>query len=547
MAVVENTQGDEEVVGRFFGGIRRRGVQRAKLDDGHGLRCNGLMSSLRYLCVLVFGASTVISHGQSLAKPWGLHGHDAQHSGISKTESLAINQVRWQMPIDLQPQYSGTTLYAHYGSPMVTRGNTVITPVKTGANDGFRVDARDGANGMPKWTMSTSYSLPPHGWVPPLGIALTPKGRLVVAGGGGTVFYLDGPDTAVAPVTPTGQLAFYGLSNYQASPSSFDVNVKISTPITVDRYGNLFFGFRVLGATTPSLQSGIARIDEDGTGSWVAATTAAADGSISQVAMNCAPALSNDHKTLYIAVSTGNFGSGYLLALNSRTLATQTKVRLMDVKTPTATALVPDDGTACPTVGPDGDVYYGVLESGFTNHFRGWMLHFNADLTQKKTPGAFGWDDTASIVPRALVPSYSGTSKYLILTKYNNYAGAGGNGINRLAILDPNTAMVDPISNCNVMNEVITVASPTLDDEYSNIEGAVREWCINTSAIDPFTKSAIAACEDGKVYRWNFATNTLSPGLRLTDGIGQAYTPSVIGVDGTVYAIANATLFALKP
>jgi hypothetical protein len=31
----------------------------------------------------------------------------------------------------------------------------------------------------------------------------------------------------------------------------------------------------------------------------------------------------------------------------------------------------------------------------------------------------------------------------------------------------------------------------------------------------------------------------------LTAGIGEAYTPSVIAVDGTVYVIANAILFAI--
>jgi hypothetical protein len=63
---------------------------------------------------------------------------------------------------------------------------------------------------------------------------------------------------------------------------------------------------------------------------------------------------------------------------------------------------------------------------------RGWLLHFNSDLTQTKIPGSFGWDDTASIVPASLVPSYTGKSQYLLMTKYNNYCGVGtGNGLNQ--------------------------------------------------------------------------------------------------------------------
>ena len=37
-----------------------------------------------------------------------------------------------------------------------------------------------------------------------------------------------------------------------------------------------------------------------------------------------------------------------------------------------------------------------------------------------------------------MVPSYPGTSRYLLMTKYNNYAGVGGDGVNKIAVLDPN-------------------------------------------------------------------------------------------------------------
>src|SRR5207244_3135406 len=51
--------------------------------------------------------------------------------------------------------------------------------------------------------------------------------------------------------------------------------------------------------------------------------------------------------------------------------------------------------------------------------------------------------------------------------------------------------------------------------------------------------------EDGCLYRWDLTTNTFSQMIELTPGIGEAYTPTVVGVDGTVYAINNATLFAV--
>ncbi len=59
----------------------------------------------------------------------------------------------------------------------------------------------------------------------------------------------------------------------------------------------------------------------------------------------------------------------------------------------------------------------GVLENNGQYASKGWLLHFSADLSQLKTPGAFGWDDTASIVDSKLVPSYTGALPYLLFTK----------------------------------------------------------------------------------------------------------------------------------
>jgi hypothetical protein len=178
---------------------------------------------------------------------------------------------------------------------------------------------------------------------------------------------------------------------------------------------------------------------------------------------------------------------------------------------------------------------------------RGWMLHFNSALSTVKTPGSFGWDNTASVVPASSVPSYTGTSSYLILTKYNNYAGIGtGDGVNKVAVLDPNGTMQDEYSSSpvTVMSEVITVTGPTSAGN-SSYPNAVREWCINTTVIDPFTKAALINSEDGTLYRWDFTSNTLLQNLILTSGRGEAYTPTAVGADGTVYAINDAILFAV--
>src|SRR5262249_19543601 len=147
--------------------------------------------------------------------------------------------------------------------------------------------------------------------------------------------------------------------------------------------------------------------------------------------------------------------------LDSTTLALLHRVRLLDPWSGANSDLT-DYSTASPTVGPDGQVFCGVLESGVNYNDRGWMLHFSADLSQTLAPGAFGWDNSCSIIPVSAVPSYHGPSTYLLLSKYNNYAGIGsGDGRNKVAVLDPGSTQIDPISGVTILREVMTMLAPT--------------------------------------------------------------------------------------
>ncbi len=476
---------------------------------------------------------------------WPGYAGDPQHTAISSVASQDLQTIRWQTPVDLDPQYSGSELLIHYGSPTITAANTAIVPVKMGADGNFEVTALNGANGSSVWSATSDYILPSHDWTPSFSPAITPSNRVYYPGPGGTVYYRDNADS---PTGASGQIAFFGTSAYNADPTDFNNNVFINTPITSDSAGNIYFGFRVTG-TTPvaGLTSGIARIGADGSVTFVSAATASNNATgITTPVMNCSPALSTDGSTLYMTVSTGNSSiaaTGDLVALNSQTLATKSVVALVDPNSGKP-AWLPDDGTASPTVGPDGHVFIGVLENPFpSNNDRGWMLQFSGDLSSTKTPGAFGWDDTASIVPAKMVPSYTGSSKYLILTKYNNYAGVGsGDGVNKVAILDPGDTEIDPVTGATVMKEILTVTGPT-SDSVGGFPNAVKEWCINSAAVDPATDSVLINSEDGTLYRWNLITDTLSQSITLTDGLGEAYTPTLIGADGSVYAISDGILF----
>jgi hypothetical protein len=299
----------------------------------------------------------------------------------------------------------------------------------------------------------------------------------------------------------------------------------------------------VTGATPAHLSSGIARIDAQGHATWVTAAAAAGNPAVNGVAINCAPALSPSGATVYITV-TGPTGA-VLVGLDATTLKARFHVLLKDPVSGQP-AFVSTSSSASPTVGPDGDVYYGVLENPFPSHDdRGWLLHYNATLTRAKTPGSFGWDNTVSVLPARAVPRYHGTSPYLLVSKYNNYLGIGphGDGHNRVAVLDPRAGQKDPYADTRVMRAVQTILSPV---QYPGAPAGARyEWCINSPVVDPAADSVIVNSEDGTLYRWDLARDTLAERIRLNPPLPEAYTPTLIGPDGTVYAINDATLYAI--
>ncbi len=491
----------------------------------------------------MLGLAAVLASPASAAS-WVGYGGNAQHTALAAGPSQLPQAIRWSTPVDLAPQYAGSgDLYTHYGSPALTAHNTVLVPVKTDAQGGFKVMAMNAASGTVMWTFNTDYVLPAHNWIPPMGIVLMPADLAVVTpAAGGSILIRTAPDMRKASLS---RECFLGISNYNSNPAAFNSAIQISTPLTCDAGGNIYFGYVSSGAALPGypngVPSGLARLARNGTGSFV--TASALSGTTgTKIVTNCAPAISLDGKSVYVAVNKSDFSNGYLCqATADVNLTPLASVFLKDPNTGNGAELS-DDGTASPTVGPDGDVYFGVLEQNIPSHHdRGWLLHFNSTLSTSKIPGSFGWDDSASIVPASLVPSYTGKSSYLVLTKYNDYSdpGIGGTGQNKVAILDPNATEPDPITpNILVMQEVISVVGPTKNTG----QAGVREWCINSAAIDSANQCAVINSEDGHVYRWSFATNTLSTGLKLANPTGEAYTPTLIGPDGAVYAINNATL-----
>ncbi|MFO0941811.1 MAG: hypothetical protein U0930_13735 [Pirellulales bacterium] len=70
------------------------------------------------------------------------------------------------------------------------------------------------------------------------------------------------------------------------------------------------------------------------------------------------------------------------------------------------------------------------------------------------------------------------------------------------------------------------------DPEYiATHPNAVREWCINAAAVDPFNKAILVNSEDGKSYCWNLVTNTLEDIITLTPGVKLIHQPSLVRME----------------
>ena len=489
---------------------------------------------------LALAASTATSYALGPPAPWSGFAGNAQHTGRAPVAPQPLNSIHWHVKVDHKPSCCDDGPIAHYASPMITSGNTVVVPVRLGPKKGFVVKAFDGSDGTEQWEFPTDYTPPLEAqdeWPPPIPAALV-GGKVAVAAAGGTILLKSYGDPTAAPH----RVAFYGIDQYRAHRGAFRNKVAITTPITTAPDGSIYFGFSAAAGTPGHLRNGLARIPLSGDPSWVSARKLGGVHKVTRIALNGAPAISNDGSTGYVPVVTGQ--NGRLVGFDAATLKPLYRHKLKDPQTHTW-AEISGSSTSSPTIGPDGDVFYGVLGNPIIKHdIRGWLLHFNATLGNLKTPGSFGWDSTVSVVPAASVPSYAGTSSYLLVSKYNNYfVGPHGDGRNEIALLDPHAKQKDRFSKVQVLEEVGTVLSPMHPPQTP--KGSRYEWCINSIAVDPNTGSAMANNEDGHLYRWDLDTGELSENIRLGDPAGQAYTMTVIGPDGTTYAMTNAVLYAV--
>ncbi len=495
-------------------------------------------------CLLAFShASSSSSHhlAQKLAPPseevvWSGYGGNAQHTAMSQYSPSGYGTIAWSALLDQSPPVNGADLAIHYGGASLT-ANTIVYPYRY--SGGFEFQARSISNGRLIWTYLTTYKLPPSGWgwVPPLNGTLTHDGSYVGPLIGGGVFVRAHADQTSQPIKTLYPYALTG-----SIPTYFN-KVFIVTPITSDSAGNLFYGIRTYASLPNGLTSSFVKLSPSGS-----ATLYPCEAN-RWPALNAAPTLSNDGQTIYAVEGSSN-GSweSHIVALNATTMTKFADATLLDPESGNFDLAI-SDGTGSPLVGPDGDVYFGAYSNPwYENNDRGWLLHFDQNLNLKPVPGAFGWDDTPSIVPTSAVPSYTGTSSYLLFCKYNHYADFYiEHGNNMVAVVDPNDTGVDTETGLTVMKPVITALGVTPDPRFiGTYPNAVREWCINSAAVDVPGKSVVVNSEDGTVYKLDLTTGTLTSHIAVTDGIGEPYTPTIIAKDGTIFAVSKSRIFAIR-
>src|SRR5207237_5312987 len=106
----------------------------------------------RFVCRGVVGAvivgSILLCAGSARMPDWGPYppgwqgfAYNSHHWAAPKVASQPLTRVKWSAPMDLAPGGG-----AHYGSPLVTRNNTVVFPVRTSGNNTFRVEGRRAAD-----------------------------------------------------------------------------------------------------------------------------------------------------------------------------------------------------------------------------------------------------------------------------------------------------------------------------------------------------------------------------------------------------------------
>ena len=505
---------------------------------------------------------------------WPTFGRDNQHTSSSPVGAQRMERERFS--VDLS---DCSSFQQHFGAPLITANNIVVIPIHgASCSRGQHVMRAYDVSGNVIWSMNSDFLHPPKlagaGWVPQYQPVLFgepgPTQRVYFAGPGGTIRWRDNLDQP-SPIT-SGIVRYMGAQQYQDFEQQYIDTHFVNSGLMVHD-GALFYSVRIRSRLEyPNLPQGsfsiLVRVDVPTHSAAIVrdGPFIGGDNRFQRFPNQFTPAVSNDGLLVYWTVSNDSSnGPVRIVALNTTDLSVVHRAEVRDPRDSNRYMWLMEDSTAAPTIGPDGDVFLGLLGPNIRGQTRysGWLLHWNRELNQVKTPGGFGWDDTATIVPSFSVPQYTGRSSYLLFLKFNDYLDReGGKGLHRLVIMDPNDeterdakgSLTAQGQEIFVMRDVLSILAPEpkeplqcrIPSQPTNCFQPRFEWCVNQGVFDRTTSSVFANNEDSYQYRWHLPTNTLAERFFMDTPQIEAYTPTSIGPDGAVYAINKGRMAVLE-
>jgi hypothetical protein len=559
------------------------------------------------------------------AEGWPQWGQNPQHSGSIFTVGQSPNQKLADMTYDPfvaqeQAENSGELL-AHYQAPL-TDGQDIFmefiggkyvscsppgsyTPFPCGNDNWFnqtwsekRLHWQAGKL-VEKWSFTSDWKPEPDaggelgGWQPVFHAALTGD-AVWVPGAGGTVFKLArGSGNMIARINPFG--------------SAIDPHTFVSSPLTVDLFGNVYYNVLKLNITNdPSTNDPWSfGPNFDGTGvtdipdAWLVKIDAF--GGVHKVSYK-----SLTYTPAAPATCFGTFGTSTLPWPPSPTAVPRTVPCLSQRPGVNIT----------PAISFDGTIYsVTVAHNPFASRYS-YVLAFNPDLTLKWSasmrdrihdgcgvllgigvPGGCragqpvnGVDPATNQAPAGRVIDQSSSSPvvtpdggviYGSYTRYNYARGHmfrfdshGGfvaaydfgwdstpaiyahHGTYSIVIKDNHYdagSYCDDDTICPVAPKgpyYITQVDPNMHIEWQfkntstdSTHNNGFEWCINAPAIDLFG-NVFANSEDGNLYVIRQGGTQLGK-IFLNQALGAAYTPLSLGPDGRIYTENDGILFAV--
>jgi hypothetical protein len=447
----------------------------------------------------------VLGIGVSLAADWTQWAHDPQHNGyLPDVQGQSVGAIRWALTIDNTISPSGSILI-HYASPLIDQANNIFMTKKERIDTTIhRSVMKLDADGNVGCSYESDYVPPPSAWEPVFHPVLA-NGILYVPGARG-VLHLVSPDDCTefkgSPIAP------YEIPEDELIRLQLLSTVFVAGVPSVDLKGNLYYPMLARFGAPLDLKNQFVKVDPSGGVSSVNYADLTGDSS-QRPPLNGGAAIGPDG-TIYIG-SVG--GPGWLLALNpDLTLKWQGSMSA----DPGRAALLIDQSSSCPVVGPDGRVFYGGWNSN--GQSQGYLYSFSPDGVFLGSFD-FGWDTTPAVYP----DPDGDPAHYHLVQKYNRYAERRY----YMVSLDPNTMSIE-----------------------CQWELVGREWCINAPAIDQ-TGAIYTNGEDGYLYRLtgmypvNGKCNPDRTRILLDQARDAAYTPLALAPDGAIYTLNNGRLFAV--